>query len=222
MPYSAYPVDTDLQSFYKGAGLIADPAPYTTLGWASAVKKAVEAIQRETDRVFLAVNATRTYDHPRGSVSLLNLRADLCSDPTSTVPIVVKVNGATQILNTDYFLGPPNADQDMNPWTWIDFTRLFPSNIVVQRKSIQISGPWGYSISIPDDVWHAILSYAAYILAPSVALTISKGLLAWKEGDEEERYAAGRDAGPLSHEMGEWLNQYTCTKDNLKRVESYF
>jgi hypothetical protein len=217
---STHPTATDLQALYASTGLVPNPAvaPFSSIAWAAYVATAIAAFAEATGRTFgvgtAAPSVARTFDPPRNSRALLQLGAEALSIASVTV------SGAVQVLNTDYYLGPPNADAEGKPWSWIEFASPFSNPLTVAaRKSVVVTGVWGYSVNVPDDVWDAELKYAGWLAAPLVALKISKGLSMLRGGDEERRFSQGRDAGPLATEAGMWLTEYTNIAALRKRVD---
>lgn len=202
MPQPLHPAVSDVQALYAAAGLIPDPtaAPYSSINWAAQLAAAISSFAARTGRRFPAAFGTRVYDPPTNHRGRLSLRGDLASDgPAGS--IVVTASGLPQLAGRDYFLGPDNADGDGRPWTWIELPALSHSYWPGQtRRSVQISGLWGYSSQVPDDVWEAERQGAALLCAAEVSVTVSNGV--YKIDDVS--YSGAGQAIPLATEASLW------------------
>ena len=217
MPLTAHPAITDVQALYAASGLVPDAtaAPFNLVPWAAHLATAIAAFATRTGRRYPAVQGSRSYDPPINQRGILALGQDLASDGGGS--IVVTSRGITQVSGIDYYLGPPNADNEGKPWLWLEL----PSNLgfpmtPVYRKSIVITGPWGASATIPDDVWEAERQYAAALCAVEIGLTISSGL--YKV--EEVTYGSG-DLVPLSAQANVWRCMFETTVKIRLRVASW-
>jgi hypothetical protein len=216
MPQAAYPTGQDVYNIILSTGVITDETPgvfqeFVNFGQLAA--NAADLMETNTNRRFVAALATRTYGistNPRG---ILSLGQDLCSDETVASDIVVSANNTVKTLNQDYVLGPDNADIDGKPWTWLQFS--FPTNYLypaANRKPISVTGYWGYSLTVPDDVWTAIAQKAAADACPQLGAMISGGILRIKEGDTDTMFG-GTSAGttsPFSNERSLWNAKFNA------------
>jgi hypothetical protein len=113
-------------------------------------------INSNTGRVFVAANGTRWYDIPYSRT--LKLDYDLISVTTLT-------NGdGTVIPSGQYVLGPRNISPKYeitlipnSVYQW------FPTNTGNTLGVIGVTGPWGYSVTCPDDVKNACISIAVNV-----------------------------------------------------------
>ena len=216
MPQSAHPVVADVQALYAASGLVPDPtaSPFSLVPWAAHLATAIAAFATRTGRTYPAVQGTRTYDPPSSQKGILPLGQDLASDGGT---VVITARGITQVVNVDYFLGPPNADNEGRPWTWLEFPSSLGYPLTpVFRRSMVITGRWGASIAVPDDVWEAERQYAAALCAPEIGLTISSGL----QRVEDVVYGGG-DTAPVSAQACVWTKYFDMTVKNRLRVASY-
>jgi hypothetical protein len=63
--------------------------------------------------------------------------------------------------DTDYLLGPDNADLMGKPFGWIELDRYGRYTFPVARRSVQVVGTFGYSATIPPLVEQACLRLVA-------------------------------------------------------------
>ena len=213
MPQAAHPAITDVQALYTASGLIADvtASPYSLVPWAAHLASAIAAFAARTGRKYPAVQGSRSYDPPISQRGVLALGQDLASDGGT---IVVTSRGTAQVNGIDYYLGPPNADNEGRPWSWLEL----PSNLgfpmtPIYRKSIVITGLWGASAVIPDDVWEAERQYAAALCAVEIGLTISSGLY-----KVEDVQYGNMDTVPLSVQAAAWKSVFDATVKSRLRV----
>jgi hypothetical protein len=152
----------------------------------------------------------------------LDLVADLCSDPSAMPAITVTLNGVNQVISSDIYLGPENNDQAGVPWRTIEFAEAFPANIfMLQRKSIEVAGCWGYSFKAPDDVWQAAVQKAALLALPQVAASISRGRVEAQTEHFRYRFADASMAGPLTQQVELWQANIGRVIERYKKV-GYF
>ena len=167
MSHSAYPVKTDISTFLNSIEGITVPSGYDC-------QKAIDAAIAEIERVteyspFLSTGATaaRPYDPPgpytprprRGGGRTLRLGAGLISCASVTIGTD---NASTQqvlTVNEDFYLWPSNAPYHAvpRPYTAIEFFAVqwgYP-------RSISVNGVWGFSTTLPDDVWQAAIYLAS-------------------------------------------------------------
>lgn len=92
---------------------------------------------------------------------------ELAAAPTSvSISKTGSQTGFVAMATTDYLLWPYNAADDGKPYLRIDLnlvdgqTKAWPS----QPRSVQVTGPFGYSATVPADVQEALLLYAVRML----------------------------------------------------------
>jgi hypothetical protein len=179
---TAYPTESDLRTRLLSFSPVT-AAFLAPINLADKIARARRDMEQNTGRVFLAVTSARTYT-PRTSGPFLDLRADL-AEFTS-----LSISGTPKTLNTDFELWPENADADGRPWTMIRFTNYFNLDLL-SRRTVVVTGKWGYSVAIPDDVWDAILDRGVDLCAPEISGAISGGLTSEQHGDEKWVYGNG-------------------------------
>lgn len=158
---AAYPTDAEIAAFLLSDGITV-PAGYAVSGYAESASSEFE---QETGYVpFLSsgVDSPRTFDPPGaaplpsgysatfGGRRILLLRAGLL------VLTSVVSNGAA-LPATQYRLLPLNSLVINRPYQVVEF--LVP--IWGPASSLVLTGHWGFSATVPDDVFQAILRIAA-------------------------------------------------------------
>ena len=142
---------------------------------------------------------TETYTYsPPTNTNRLDLE-DLCSsEPVTVVYQPYGTPPVTLIAGQDYRLGPENAALRWTtalsdrPWEWLEFQRRWTSPYGWGTgASLRVTGVWGYSTTLPDDAWAAMLSLALLYLMPGAATAATGFLRAWREGPVSEEYGGG-------------------------------
>lgn len=205
MPRSAYPTADDLLGFLEGAGLTVSDTLQDYLETAAEAGR--QAIEHATGRVFLAVTETRSFDPPVSRNGVLDLQADLLSLSG------VSYNGSAFTAGTDYRLLPGNRAAGQ-PYSALSFLRRWASPLPFSLQgSLSLTGVWGYSEQIPDDVWLAMCAAGAAQLVPQISLGLRKGLIRWSEKDRSEQY------GTANSELGDrWQAMQNGVIARYKRV----
>lgn len=218
MPQSAYPAVGDVQNVWIATGLFSDVSqvPQVNVPWAKRLASAISRMEEQTGRRFLPLAQTRTYDPPAGPKAVIPLNADLIR---LTGPVTIQGTALTQ--DSDFFLGPPGADQDGRPWAWIEFVSYFPSPLsVYQRKSITVPGLWGYADdgqgnpAIPDDVWDGVAQLAAALCLPEMLVDVSNGLVQL----EKATYVTRDNASPITAAAAAWTQAFSVAAAAKRRV----
>ena len=181
-----YPTDLDLKAFLYAAGLInsaTNPTGrFASLDYESAVDAAKVAFERESGRVIRATEQTLVFDGPANRKRRL------------WVPDCLAVTEVTfldvEIAASEWMLGPVNNDALGLPYAWIDFFRAWEGPTPwAQRSALAVTGTFGYSETVPADVFQAILARAAADLMVQVSSRNSGGgLNNWSEADVLEDY----------------------------------
>ena len=218
---AGYPDGTALQDFLQP---VADALRVTLpagIKYQSRIDSAKQKFEGVIGRRILATTQTRSFDPPISPRLLLDLRTDLLSVSSLTI------QGVAQVAATDYWLEPFDAPQDGKPYRRVEFAVARwgwagPPITAALRRCIVITGSWGYSATVPDQVYDAILAQGAIDCYPELALAVSRGLQMKREGDVEAMYARGKGNGPLFEEMSAWqlrvadaINNYLCVEVGL-------
>lgn len=105
--------------------------------------------------------------------------------------VVVSLDGTTYTEETDYRLYPLNQDRK----EWIQWLRTLSPT-----KPLTVNAEWGFGDDYPDDVWEAIVMFAAGYALAAYALG-QAGYLgeSWTDGDVAMKMAI---AGRLTTEQG--------------------
>ena len=204
-----YPNENDMERYLVGGGLVfpTPQSPLTFIDLRQHVLGAINNFEGRVGRTLLAASQTRTFDPPMFPRTKLPLVDDL-AQMTS-----LSVAGTVKVLNVDYYLLPENADALGKPFNLVDFA----VPIYGARKSVSITGLWGYATQIPDGPWNSILARAAYLAHPQIAAAVSKGLVSWKEDDVSETY--GID--PLGFLRDQWEKIYEGGVEKFRKVTVY-
>lgn len=198
LSFSIYPTGGDLQLYLESLALTVPAA--LKLRLQSLQYAAVQEFEKQCDRIFLAPTATavRYFDPPtnvpHGSSNYLRV-PDLYSI-TSIVYTPTGGTATTLVVNDDYMGYPHNAVAlgraftavEIFGWRWM--SPLAPS----YRRSIAITGRWGYGTTLPPDVREAMLALGALKAWNAATFGVTGGLGSWSEGDVKEDYGKGWDS----------------------------
>lgn len=193
---NALPTTADLQALLTAAGLISKTP--TDLQYLLDLDGALASAKTEWEKrtgwvPFLFAPAgggsgetTRRYDPPGNKGSyILALDGGLISLTSLLVSVTVDTPAGTALtVDKDFFLQPYNAPAEGRPYEWIEFC----SAVRGMPASVRVTGTFGFSASIPDDAFQALLRGAASELGPELAQALSKGQIEWKQGDESAKY----------------------------------
>lgn len=236
MPASpSWPNYADVQAFAKSSKVAdgslssvadaLDEADYST-----ALFAVIEKFKRDSLWYpFLGAQGVRTFDPPgpdkgpvgayiglnvMGGSRTLFLGGGLLSVNSIKTGIdYTNQTGQLQVVGRDCWLGPTGAPDVGEPYTQIKF-RL---NQYGEPQSIVIDGVWGFGLTIPEHVRMAIIRKTMADMTPLFALALTQGRASYKEGDEETRFASGRDSGPFTVERGIWEAYYEQVLTDIKR-----
>lgn len=188
MSHPAYPIDSDYQTFVTDSGQIL-PSGYTFTGVGAMVSAMFEQEMGYIPFLQDASATARTYDPPGiqppskawggwfGGGRVLQLYAAI---QDATAISSVTVNGAAQVLNTDYVLKPQNAPSTKRPYNRINF--LCPQ--WGTANSVIIMAKWGVQSNLSEDVWQGLLRLGAAVAASDILEGIRTGEISVKQGDE--------------------------------------
>lgn len=219
MPKQSYPSASDVQALYQGAGLLSDAtvAPYSSIPWSTHVAAAAASFETRTGRQWLATAQTRRFDLPTGPRGLVPLGAELASVSSVTLA------GKSLAEGKDYFLGPANADLDGKAFGWIELASLYPLALTTAtRRCLVIEGLWGAGSAVPDDVFEAVVNYAAVLAAPEMSVTISGGYYERRIGDSVKRFGGSDDSGPLAQQVSLWTGVFERVVASRPRIAAWF
>ena len=212
MAHTVYPTGADLVACLQGSGILPNPLPPPLIGvdWNSRQLRAVNQFEDQTGRKWIAQSATKVYDPPLNTRGMLDLRSELIQLTSITV------QGTPITQGIDFYLGPQNNDQLVppQPWTYIEFLNYFPSpGWPYIRRSISITGYWGFSTTLPERVWGAMLDYGAHLSYPDLSLYLSQGRTGYKMGDLQEDFRE-----TLQKQAAAWKRNYEEARDGMKRT----
>ena len=170
MSRTAYPTDSDIQSFVTSCG-ISVPNTFSFAGYGAAASASWE--EQTGWQPFLrdSVATPRLYNPPGaqpvnkqwsnyqyGGARILNLYAGI---PTASDLISVTCTSTTRLINTDFFMAPINAPNINRPYTRIEFVVPYWGT----ANTTIITANWGFNSIIPEDAWQAILRIGANLAA---------------------------------------------------------
>jgi hypothetical protein len=213
----AYPTAADLEAYLVTLGLY--PAGAAELDALDLEGKAAAAVveweTRTGYRPFLAngSDTTRVYDPPPGR--FLELGTGLLSVSALYTAVTTASPGAVQTEGTDFWLERATAAYDGAPFEVITFAGC-PYG---ERRSIAITGLWGYSATVPDDAWQAILARGAWLCAPQAAMVMGGGAEAVRVLSSEVRYPSAATGGPLAAQQKAWSAMFEAAVRRYRRVD---
>lgn len=160
--YSTYPGVADIRLLLKSNGAWPADSETTAIALANeqaeiAVRGAISEFEEKVGWYpFLAGGSAtaRTFDGTSQN-GVLELDGGIISSPAP----VVTVSGTTYTANTQYWLGPRNAESRGKPYTHIQFAGSFYSWPGLPGF-ISVTAKWGFCTTVPVFVWKNIQEYA--------------------------------------------------------------
>lgn len=196
MTYTEFPADEDIKGFLADQEY-ATPCNLSYEGYADAAKREFE---RRTGRIpFLkdSVNVERFYDPPVPSAhgQFLALDAGLLEVSSVMVGVSTTNPGVVLTQGSDYVLHDYNAPVEGRPYERIQFVSSISNRFLYQSsphiggspRSIKVTGKWGYSATVPDDVYFAVLRLGVSLALMDLKEALAGDLVEWAEGDTRER-----------------------------------
>lgn len=230
MSHTTLPTVLELGRLLQSAGMVATPptAEQTIADYATAINAAADEWSRVTGyKPFLAdaADVLRKFDPPgptirgtrygyraRGGERFVEFAGTgLVSITSMTTGVDSVSTGTVRTLGTDFYLYPSEAAAEGIPWTHAEF--VLP--VWGSQQSVQVLGKWGFSATLPDDAWQAILFMAAVRLAPQLSSLLTGGQSQVKLGNDTFTFAA---AGPFASTVAEWKHIIACAKANYVRL----
>lgn len=193
MARSAYPTASDVITALASAGILTTDFPYLSSLAQGAAENGRVQVEKYCNRTFLAGSSTARYFDPvtNGRTLWLPVEATAISS--------VVVGGSTLTLNSQYWLLPYNYSDDGIPINRIDFFNIYFSPLVPgNRRSVVVTGTWGYGSTIPEPVWQAMLAVAQWNLMPAIRETQNIGAEDWREADVSEKFGTDSSSAFLS------------------------
>lgn len=216
---ASWPAGDDLRALILSLGLAGagGPAVIDALALGAKVAAGVAEFGARTRwQPFLAdaASSTRIYDWPAAGV--LNLDGGLVSLDS------VSSGGLALTAGMQYVPKPDNAPARGRPFTSVVLRAglsvpLGTAYALGYRRTVEVTGRWGFAAALPPDVFSAVLSYAAAQCVPELALSISRGRAELREGDAMYRFASS-GVSPLSAERAQWETTFNKTVGFYKRV----
>lgn len=217
MGKSAYPTAKNLSEFLSGAGLTLTNAQELFLP-AAATAARLE-FERRTDRVFLAgASAQRRTDPPTAHVdgeTILFLPWDAATI-TAVSYQPTNATAETWTEGEDYDLLPYHASTVGLP---IDRLRIYgkrwlgPLTSQV-RRSIYLTGTWGYGATIPEDAWLGMLNAGALQLWQQITQYTTGGRLSYKDDEVAEDFGIL----PWQSAAAAWRSQLDGIVNRYRRI----
>lgn len=214
MAKSAYPTQADLESFLTAAGFTVG-----TLDTSTAIAAGIAEFEARARRKMLAAASasTRYFDPPAGLPrGLLDFEGDLA---TLTGVVYRPQAGTAEMLvqNTDFVLLEYNiaGAPDATGYWGAEFLRRWSLPLSFSlRRSVEVTGRWGYGTSMPDDAWLAMVARAASLLAPSKGFSLSGGRVRTEDSGVERVY--GED--PVAGARRAWERQFEAAVAVYRRL----
>lgn len=215
-PLRGWPGKNELLALLESCGVVdTTSAQFGQLNLQAKIEAAIDTFEEQTQWTpFLADGnpTTRTYDFPAGGY--LNLDGGLVT--------LTSVASGGQVLTAGlhYIVKPDNAPQRKKPYTSMALRGGLSVPLGTSygyRRTVDVTGVWGFAASLPASVFDAVLGYAAALCVPQIALNISKGLYEKRAGDEMERFG-GAGHSPLSAEAAMWTTTFTQAVKAKKRI----
>jgi hypothetical protein len=211
------PTGADLEAYLVTLGLYT--AGSAELGALELEGKAAAAVveweTRTGYRPFLAngSDTTRIYDPPY--TRFLELAAGVLSVSALMTGVGVASPGTARAEGTDFWLERAQAAYEDAPFEVVTFA-CSPGGA---RRSITITGRWGYAATVPDDAWQAILARGAWLCAPQAAMSMGGGAEVVRVLSSEVRYPSAATGGPLAAQQAAWTALFEAAVRRYKRVE---
>jgi hypothetical protein len=222
--------------FLTGAGI--EFSELTDLD--AAVLAGIRAFERTCCRHFLAGKdidnsdlgtageETRYFDTPLPPTGILDLGR--YGDLTTFTSMVYQPLGSSPqalTLNTDFWLLEENAPSLGAPWMAVQFrwgqwpvfwASTWDSAWRTGIRALQVSGKWGYGLTIPDDAWRAMLLSSVFGISAELQQIISGGMESWRASD-----GTSESYGAAPYQLAEtqrktWAAQIEQVACNYKRV----
>ena len=200
MPYSDYPNGGIVRQFLIDAGL---PAGNLSAAWydsaAAVAARDFEGASGANRKMLAGASETRLYSAPAGNAGTLDIDdlavvTAVSYQPSNTTPVV-------WTAGVDYWLEPSDAPGKGWPYTAIRFLRRWLDTASgpgvgwpADRRSIAVTGQFGYSLTLPDDVWQAVLERAAAKVARQLGFAITGGGISkWERAERSVSYRSSAD-----------------------------
>jgi|GEM_PF-5392481 len=212
-----WPQTDDVQALLTASGLwptdSGQQAAATTEIEAALGSAVVDFEQRTGWAPFLAANTDSTrYYAAADDRGLLSLDGGLVAITS------LNVNGQAYTQNTDYWLRRSNAVAVHAPYEQIQFATCRAGALhSAAPDRIAITGRWGYTATLPANVWEGVRQGAAALTALNLA-TASQGVV---RVVVEDHFRQSFDLGlRRSDRIQEWLNEYNALLVTYRRVIS--
>lgn len=218
MARDAYPVDADVVAFIAAAGIALPSGMAALEGYAEAANREFEQETGWPPFLADADDSTRTFDPPgphltgggyaqtRGGRRVLALRAGLVS--------LTSIDCGGILPATQYRLLPLNAAVQGKPSSIIEF--LVP--IFGQAGSVLVTGRWGYSVTVPEDVFQAILRIAASNALKDLSEANNiQNPIKWNRGEVGESF----DPDRYGKAGSQWRGYVDRTISRYKRIDQW-
>lgn len=144
------------------------------------IAAATRYVEEFTDRVFEAPSPDSTVTRFYNGNGETKIFIDDLRELTS-----LTVDGVELTVDDDFLLYPLNAEEDGEPYRWIELiqpeTRLLNANPRMQQnapyifdvgqKTVEVEGKWGYSVTPPEDVQVAVMKLVGGIIKENIGDT---------------------------------------------------
>lgn len=217
-----YPTAADLWRFLEAHGLSvgADLKPLLS-GAASA---GVRDFERAAGRKMLAnrlstlvstsADELRLFDPPDTANGILFLDDYVSLTSVGYQPLNSALE--TLVANEAYWAEPYGgpAKTPPIPYTQLKLRRQWTQPLSsALRQSLRVTARWGYGVTLPSDVFSAMLAGAGVRLWTQVTATLTGGRLSWKDDDVSEDFGIE----PSKAQLSAWSEQVKQTASYYRR-----
>lgn len=180
--HGGYPRGNELGSYLEGAGI----SPGAGLNLDTLIGAARRDFERAVGGIILAAQEPqeRRFDPPFARWPALLDLGDFLLEPASVAYQRPDGDPQSYTIDEDVWFRPDNAAERGRPFELLEFLRPWPHfSRHGDRRSIRVTGRWGYADSVPDDVFDAILARAAWRAASPVRHAETGGMAAIHQAD---------------------------------------
>ena len=211
MGKSNYPTASELDAFLTEAGFTLG-----SLDTATAITAArVEFERRAGIRMLAGAATTLRFDPPTNGLGRLDFPGGLAE---LTSAAYQPEGGAAESWSEgiDFVLRPYDGGaEETGPFTAMELSRCWIAPIRFgDRRSIRVTGRWGYHTSIPEDAWLAMLARGASLTAAQQGAAISDGRSYSNSGGVDNAYPTD----PLGAARKAWAGQFEAAIRRYRRL----
>lgn len=194
---TAWPDEDDIAERLQEAGIAVPARRILTRIRAAAIIR-WQHLTRFYPFLSTGVDETRRFSPPESAV--LPLKAGVLTLTSLTVHVYPGSSGTVLTVNEDFWLMPEDAAEKGQPYRWIQFRRWWHG----LPRSMVIIGKWGYSLTVPDDAWEAVMSLAIAQVLKKISAPGVGGLMNIKLGQDSWTW---NPSGPYAQDIKALLHE---------------